>query len=96
MSTPSDYARRSTLTDAVLQFFFARPYAWVEVRTLAEVGGFSAWRTRVSEARQRVHADHLGDIEWNNSQRASAYRYVPVVRQAAPTQSVLFEMAVRE
>lgn len=37
----------------VARHFMARPGQWVDYRELATVGGFGAWRTRVSDARHR-------------------------------------------
>lgn len=93
MST-TEYARRATLTEAVLAYFLARPGVWVDVRTLAEIGGFAAWRTRCSDARIRLERDGLGTIRWNGKVKDSAYRYEPVIRPvAAPSQRDLFERA---
>ena len=80
--------RRVNYTTTVLDLFLARPCAWIDVRTLAEIGGFAAWRSRVSDARQIVNERRSGVIEWNNQIKSSAYRYVPVV---APTRSVTQE-----
>jgi len=46
---------------------------------LQHVGGFCAWRTRVSNARQIIERDGLGQIEWNGKARESAYRFVQMV-----------------
>lgn len=51
------------------------------MQELAQVGGFPAWRTRVSEARTRIEAvsdlEPCGRIEWNHKTKTSAYRYLP-------------------
>ena len=80
--------RRATYTTAVLELFLSRPFAWIDVRTLAEIGGFAAWRTRVSDARQIVTDRRSGVIEWNNQIKASAYRYVPAVAPTPPAQQL--------
>jgi len=76
--------RRANHTTAVLDLFLARPCDWIDVRTLADVGGFAAWRTRVSDARQIVTDRRCGAIEWNNQIKASAYRYVPAPPAPVP------------
>ena len=78
-SLQSELAERASLTTKVLEHFIERPFVWVDVRTLAEIGGFAGWRTRVSQARQIVTDRQCGAIEWNNQIKASAYRYVPVL-----------------
>lgn len=80
--------RRASYTAAVLDLFLSRPYQWLDVRTLADVGGFSGWRTRVSDARQIVTDRRSGSIEWNNNIKASAYRYVPVLVPSVPAQQM--------
>lgn len=80
--------RRASYTEAVLDLFLSRPFAWIDVRTLADVGGFSGWRTRVSESRQIVNDRRCGAIEWNNQIKSSAYRYVPMVVQSEPAQQM--------
>ncbi len=80
----AEIERRASYTAAVLDLFLSRPFDWIDVRTLAEIGGFAAWRTRVSDARQIVTDRQCGAIEWNNQIKASAYRYVPVLPKAAP------------
>lgn len=71
--------RRASYTRAVLDLFLAHPFEWLDVRSLAQVGGFAAWRTRVSDARHIIHDRCSGTIEWNGLVKESAYRYVPVV-----------------
>ena len=61
---------------------------WVDVRTLAEIGGFAGWRTRVSQARGIVTDRRCGAIEWNHNIKASAYRYVPVLAPRVPAQQM--------
>lgn len=86
----NDYAERSTRTQAVLRMFLAAPDTWLDVQEIAKKGGFSGWRTRVSEARQLIKREGRGDIEWNGKVRMSAYRYVPTVRVQPVTQIGLF------
>jgi len=61
----------------VVDLFSLRPGVWIDVVALAKVGGFAAWRTRVSDARKAFEKDGLGTVQWNGQVRASAYRYVP-------------------
>jgi hypothetical protein len=79
--------RRESYTAHVLDYFRARPNTWIDVHTLAYIGGFAAWRTRVSDARKTVKEDG-GDIEWNGSVRQSAYRYVPRPERPEPAEAV--------
>ena len=65
-----------------------RPFEWVDVRTLADIGGFAGWRTRVSQARQIVADRRAGSIEWNHNIKASAYRYVPVLVPSVQAQQM--------
>tara|TARA_R110000868_G_scaffold27580_5_gene104450 strand:+ start:305 stop:589 length:285 start_codon:yes stop_codon:yes gene_type:complete len=81
--------RRASYTTAVLDLFLSRPFAWIDVRTLAEIGGFSGWRTRVSESRQIVADRRAGSIQWNKQIKASAYRYVPVPPKSVPPHSLV-------
>ena len=84
----AEIERRASYTAAVLDLFLSRPFDWIDVRTLAEIGGFAAWRTRVSDARQIVTDRQCGAIEWNNQIKASAYRYVPVLPKPTPAQQM--------
>lgn len=72
--------RRATLAKAVLELFRAHPLQWLEAGALAEAGGFCAWRSRVSDARQVVKREG-GDIVWNKDPRHSCYRYHPQAPQ---------------
>lgn len=81
--------RRASLTEAVRDLFLSRPWVWIPVRVIAEVGGFAAWRTRCSEARQRIEAGGLGTIKWNGETTTSAYRYEPrAIEAERPAQQV--------
>ncbi len=88
----SEYARRASRTVAMLDLFTARPHVWIPADVLAQVGGFCAWRTRVSDARFRLEEERRGTVEWNGDVKASAYRYVPAVPVAQPEQASLFEV----
>jgi hypothetical protein len=71
---------RQTFTDRVAQLFRDMPGQWIDARTLAQVGGFAAWRTRTSECRrmgmdirnrQRVEDTPLGSF------KVTEYCYFP-------------------
>jgi hypothetical protein len=47
---------RASLTDRVAAYFRALPNCWINARELTTVGGFAAWRTRVSELRKPPYA----------------------------------------
>ena len=70
----SEMQRRQGKTQAVIELFQLRPGVWIDAGTLAKVGGFCAWRTRVSDARKALD----GSLEWNGDVRESAYRFVPM------------------
>jgi hypothetical protein len=72
-------AGRQSRTQDVLALFKASPGRWIDVHTLAHVGGFAAWRSRVSDARQIVVKGGEGNIEWNGVPEESAYRFTPFV-----------------
>jgi hypothetical protein len=46
-----------TFTDRVAALFKSMPGQWIDARVIAQVGGFAAWRTRISECRQRGMPD---------------------------------------
>ncbi len=84
----SDFTVRASYTRAIRDLFLSRPYVWIDVRTLAQVGGFAGWRTRCSEVRQQLEGEGLGTIAWNQQSRDSQYRYVPVVPVETPAQQM--------
>jgi hypothetical protein len=89
----TEIKRRSSLTDSVLDLMRAQKNQWVGVHELAKVGGYCAWRTRVSDARKLAELD--GEtIQWNGQVRESAYRLIdqPLGREAGEpmTQAGLF------
>ena len=88
----SEYARRASRTVAVIDLFTARPHVWIPADVLAQVGGFCAWRTRVSDARVRLETEQRGTVQWNGKVKESAYRYVPAVPVVEPAQVDLFEL----
>ncbi len=69
----AEIQRRAGKTQAVIDLFQCRPGVWIDAETLAKVGGFCAWRTRVSDARKALD----GSLEWNGDVRESMYRFVP-------------------
>lgn len=42
-----------TFAEAVRDYFTTRPNTWINGMTLSHVGGCYAWRSRVSDCRQR-------------------------------------------
>jgi hypothetical protein len=72
-----DVAHRRRRLDLILEYFISHPGEWIDVHTLAHVGGFAAWRSRVAEARVQLRDKGQGSIEWNGEQIESAYRFVP-------------------
>lgn len=76
MSVSEQIPVRHRYTQDVIAYFSARPGIWIEAVELARIGGFCAWRTRVSEARKSFTAKG-GSIEWNGKTKGSAYRYRP-------------------
>lgn len=93
----SDHAIRHRYTDDVIGYFRARPNVWLPVRELATVGGFAAWRTRISEARKAIEQDSDWTIVWNGKSRDSAYRYQrkPLGRSAETIVSGQQQLALR-
>src|SRR5580765_9014458 len=75
-------ARRQSRTNLVEDLFRARPGAWISVSELAARGGFCGWRTRIADVRRRLKRAGEGDVDWNGTVRASAYRWVRVTREA--------------
>jgi len=71
-----DFEHRKTRVQAVVELFQARPKEWITAHTLAHVGGFCAWRSRVADARKILARDG-GIVEWNGEQIESAYRFLP-------------------
>ncbi len=83
-SVSENIAVRQTYTQKMIALFESRPKEWIDVKELAQVGGFAAWRSRIAEARPQLEKNG-GTLEWNHHQRTSAYRflpYVPVARDA--------------
>lgn len=68
--------RRQSHTDAMIALFRSQPWIWIGIHALAHVGGFSAWRTRVADAR-KVFRSEGGDVIWNRDPIQSAYCYRP-------------------
>ncbi len=75
-SVSENIAVRQTYTQKVIALFESRPKEWIDVKELAQVGGFAAWRSRIAEARPQLEKDG-GTLEWNHHQSNSAYRYLP-------------------
>ncbi len=88
----AEIQRRQGKTQAVMDLFALRPGVWIDVVALAKVGGFAAWRTRVSDARKAFEKDGLGTVQWNRQVRGSMYRFVPLPpkTEAPATQIEMF------
>ncbi len=72
-----ELARRQNKTDLVLALFRELPQIWIPIHRLAHVGGFAAWRTRISEARTIAERDGF-TIVWNGNVQDSCYMYRPI------------------
>ena len=68
--------RRETRTEKIYALLKSRAGTWVSVHALAQVGGFCAWRTRISDARELAAANEC-EILWNGDQVESAYMLRP-------------------
>lgn len=74
-----DLSRLGPMAQRVAQHLLSRPGTWVDAHDLLQIGGFAAWRTRISECRRELERQGLGTIQ--NEQRregryrASFYRY---------------------
>lgn len=68
-----------TLTERVLDLLTSRPGEWVDGHLLAQVGGYAAWRSRVSDARRRIPpgARIENDLVRYPTHTVTRYRYVP-------------------
>lgn len=74
--------RRQSNCDAIAAYFKEHPNRWIPAATLAQIGGVLAWRTRVSDCRQK-----FGMFIENRQERLelsdggfaveSSYRYRP-------------------
>ena len=71
----TELERRHSNTEKVYALLRAHFGRWVKIRTIARVGGFAAWRTRVSEARALCAADE--ELVWNEKPLDSAYMIRP-------------------
>ena len=66
-----------TLTERVRLLFLDRPGEWIDGCTLAAIGGYAAWRTRVSDCRTRYGMRIENEVETKPDLKISRYRYVP-------------------
>lgn len=73
---PSEFTRRASHTQRVVDLFRAMPHQWIGWQMLANEGGQLAWRTRVADAR-KVFAKDGGSVVWNGDVQASSYMYRP-------------------
>ena len=75
-SLPHELTRRKSARDCVYELLVEHQQQWVGVHELARVGGFAAWRTRVSECRELAARDG-SEILWNGSVKDSKYMLRP-------------------
>jgi len=66
-----------TLTHRVRHLFLAHPNEWIDGRELAKIGGYAAWRTRLSECRQRFGMAIENRVTHHEDHTVSKYRYTP-------------------
>jgi hypothetical protein len=67
MANPCEEDGMNTFRGRVEEYFRARPDQWIDGLAIAQVGGAYAWRSRVSDCRQRK----VGEVT------ISEYRFVP-------------------
>jgi hypothetical protein len=67
----------STLTSRVRALFLSRPNEWVDGRELATVGGYAAWRTRLSECRREYGMTIENQQIRHPEYTVSRYKYTP-------------------
>lgn len=77
-----ELSRRKSNVEKLREFFLLRPLKWIDAVDLEPVAGRQAWRTRVSELRQRLEKEGAGTIENRQQFRnrvvvLSEYRYLP-------------------
>lgn len=76
----------TSLTDKLEAFFRDRPLTWIDGKTLAQIAGGYAWRTRTSELRKRgMVIENRVTTRYTAGQtafKASEYRYVPSAKAA--------------
>ena len=63
--------------EAIRALFVARPHDWIDGRQLAQVGGYAAWRTRVSDCRRQFGMRIENEVETRPDLTISRYRYIP-------------------
>lgn len=76
MTQPPLPFSRSRLTDRVAAYFRAHPDRWVDGRELAQVGGYAAYRTRISNCRTELGMDIQNRTYRKDGYTVSEYRYV--------------------
>ena len=70
---------RATMCARLAALFKARAGEWISGRELAEVGGFFAWRTRVSELRRPPYNLTIENRQSREGRHTlSEYRFMPV------------------
>ncbi len=66
-----------SLTERVRLLFLSRPHVWIDGRELAQIGGYAAWRSRVSDMRTKYGMRIENKVETRPHLKISKYRYLP-------------------
>jgi hypothetical protein len=72
------FSEPDTYVEAVADFFRRRPGQWIDGLTLASVGGAYAWRSRVSDCRQKFHMSIENRTRRVGRRVVSEYRFQEV------------------
>jgi hypothetical protein len=64
------------LTDRVAAYFKAHPDRWLDGRELAQVGGYAAYRTRISDCRTELGMDIINRTYRKGGLTISEYKLV--------------------
>lgn len=67
----------STFTEKVAKHFQQHPRVWIDCRELAQIGGFMAWRSRISECRTTLGMTIENRLRKAGKVTVSEYRWVP-------------------
>lgn len=79
----------NTLCDRVAALLKAREGQWVDGRDIAAVGGYAAYRTRLSDLRRSPYAMQIDnrvrtvEVEPGRFVKISEYKFVPADQQTA-------------
>lgn len=76
-STKPAAAGPTSLCDKLAAYLIAHEGEWVDAHVLASIGGFAAWRTRLSELRRQRRMTIENRWIDNGNFRVTEYRYLP-------------------